>query len=680
MSGGTDPQEPYEDLPAANADESAGGSLVVIEGSNHGIVNIGDNAFNVIYDKGQFAEIRSVMELPLLTAPVLTDTSPAELFGRAALVEQVTDQLAAGRSVQLYGQEGVGRKAITQAVHQRLAARGTRGHVLLPDGGGGDTLQTLYDRLAKAFFGKGFLRQVDETMLRAAVAEAAVHITVVDSTLSREDMSRLLGTFGSCTFLFTSPYRTLPAPGVAHHVQPLGRDAATELLSAGLGLQLDPTGLRNLQFDHAYSASRGWPQRLLQYAEFIKGSDEWRTRASEGPFDQPPEIDPSGELTPQHQAETLAVALSEPARQVLVALATFNTPLAPAWFVAITGNPQSADSAPELYDRRLVTREGDAYRITRDAVAAVIRQDWARTDARTAADGLTTQLAGADTQPPPDPHLLLAVARRLEDTRQWATAARFARITAPLALRSGRRQTALQLYALGKKAAGLGGTATDVDYFVHTEEQARNLLEGDRVAVAATLSALSLLAVHTGQTEATTSQAVQAVGHTARAAREASRTARLAAKLAQGKAAAAAAAGAVVVGGTAAVVMATTGGSGQPAGCTEVTQAFSAYHARSDNLRTYDELVTTERQMATDLDTAAGKATAPKVQSAIKAEVTDWNTKADTAQADGDKNRAATYPMHPKVEAALVSSASLAEETGSAARLMGSACPDMLKG
>ncbi|HWM38430.1 MAG TPA: hypothetical protein VNS49_15065, partial [Streptomyces sp.] len=307
------------------AEAELGGRSVVVHGDNQGIVSTGAFAFNVIYAEGRFVETHNVRELPVREAPLLSAPARTDLFGRDEIVQRVCGQLAEGTSVQLYGPPETGKRAIAEAVHRRLGELGRRGHVLTPRTGEPCTLEVLYGRLAEAFFGKSFLREVDETVLRAAVAKVSgVHITVFDSALGQEDVARVLETFPGCTFLFTSPYATLPDTGAAHHVQPLSRAAAIELLSAALGLPLGPDGLRNLQFDHVYEMSEGRPQRLLQYAEFIKGSDAWRAKPAKGPHDQPPPVDPD-RLTPAHQAETLAVALSEPARRVLVALSTFGT-------------------------------------------------------------------------------------------------------------------------------------------------------------------------------------------------------------------------------------------------------------------------------------------------------------------------------------------------------------------
>lgn len=437
---------------------------------------------NVVYADNEFVEIPNLMELPLCEPPELLAGDPARLHGREEIAELITDQIASGRSAQLYGEPGVGKKSISLAVHKRLSARGVRGHLLLPRSSGDPyTLALVYKRLAVRFFGRKFLLAVDETVLRATLSGAEAHITLIDCPLSREDVSRLLKTFSSCTFLITSRHFTLPDPDGAHHVEPLSRADAINLLSADLGLSVGPVGLQNLQFDHAYRLAEGRPQQLRLYAEFIRSSDQWRVRAAEEPSDQPALIDPDL-IGPPEQAQVLAAFVSEPARRVLVALKSLGVPLASSWLPAVTGDPRAAEACQELRDRRLVTRDGDRYQITDDAASAVGTYGWDFI-AKAAAEGVLA-LVDNPQVPAPDPDMLLSIASELDADHAWATAARFGKIAVPIALAAGREQAALQLCTLGKRAAGLGTMAQDLKHYVHTEECVRLFLPGNDIAVA----------------------------------------------------------------------------------------------------------------------------------------------------------------------------------------------------
>jgi hypothetical protein len=628
----------------------SGDRSVTVHGDNKGIVSTGDFAFNVCYVDGRYVETGSLRELPVQAAPLLAAPARAELFGRDGLVEDVCGQLAEGRSVQLYGNAHVGKRAVAEAVHRRLAGRRTRGHVLAPRAGEQETLDVLYGRLAEAFFGKAFLRDVDETVLRAAVGDVSgVHITVLDCALEQEDVARLLETFPGCTFLLTSPYPTLPDGEAAHHVQPLPRDSAIELLSAELGLALGPEGLRNLQFDHVYEMSEGRPRLLLQYASFIKGSDAWRAMPAKGPHDQPPPVDPE-RLSPRHQAEALAVALTEPARRVLVALATFGAPLADAWLAPVTGDPRAADAGAELRDRRLVTYRFGMYQITEEAAAAVRSQGWPTASAATAAEGVTAALTAEPKPAAPEPYLLLAVARGLRDAHKWALTARFVKVAAPTALAAGRGQVALQLYVLGRMAAGRGGLKKDLDHYVRTEEQTRRLLDGDRAAVVAALALLSAPAVPTAKLGSV-------AGYIAKFT-----TTKVAIT-----------AGAVTVAVGAATAVAVTAAA-DPAGCAEAKQTLSAAPEPS-KLRTTQDLVDEHRRVGSGLRAAAEKATDSEVESALRQRADEREQLVGTAQSEG----ADLGPdVHPDVEAALVGSKALRAEIQDTQKVS-PVCPGVLE-
>lgn len=642
--GAAQPAVRSEDPTAAGGRVEAGRdhAKVVVHGDVKGIVTTGSHSINVIYDGNALVEINSLRDLTPQQPPLLPAAGRSKLFGRDALVEDVIAQLDGGSSVQLHGKPGVGKKAVAAAVHRELATRGRRGHVLYPRTGVDEeeSLQALYGRLAGAFFGTHLLRAVDETQLRAAVAAAdfsGTHVTVVDCALPQSDLARLLETFPGCTFLFTSPYATLPDTDAAHLVRPLSRAAAVELLSAEMGLPLGPAGLQKLQFDHVWEESGGSPQRICQYAQFIKGSDQWerRVRGADEPRDEPVPVDPAL-LDPRRQAEVLAVALSEPARRVLLALATFGTALPAAWIAPVTGHPQDGAAASELYDRRMVRHFGGTYWITEDAAAAVHSQKWAPAAATTAAEGLLAAFAQQDgpSGPEPDPYLFLAVARALVHEEQWAIASRLVRIAGPRALTEGRGQLALQLYALGRMAAARGGGTKDVKFYDRAERLTRDLLDGDKAGTAA--AAAALLAPALGATAVESGKTLGFFG-------------KIAATVST-KTGASVAAGAVVLAATTAVVVANA--NDMPAGCEPAYAAMEAYDA-GGKARTYDDLASETRVLTAELRAAAGEASDAGIRSGLNrhADGLDAKTAADVRENNERMN--VKYPPHPDVIAAL---------------------------
>ncbi|MEV0375392.1 hypothetical protein AB0I10_37465 [Streptomyces sp. NPDC050636] len=615
---------------------------VVVHGDVKGIVTTGSHTINVIYDGNALVEITSLRDLTPHQPPLLPAAGRSKLFGRGALVDDVVAQLGGGSSVQLHGKPGVGKKAVAAAVHRKLAAQGRRGHVLYPRAGVDeeDSLQALYRRLAGAFFGTHFLRAIDETQLRAAVAAAdfsGTHVTVVDCALPQSALTRLLETFPGCTFLFTSPHATLPDTDAAHLVRPLSRTAAVELLSAEVGLSLGPAGLQKLQFDHVWHESGGAPQRICQYALFIKRSDQWerRARGADEPRDEPAPVDPA-QLSPRRQAEALAVALSEPARRVLLALATFGTALPAAWIASVTGDPQDGTAASELYDRRLVKHFDGTYWITEDAAAAVHSQEWAPAAATTAAEGLLAALGKQDgpSGPEPDPYLFLAVARALVREEQWALASRFVRIAGPRALTEGRGQLALQIYALGQMAAARGGVSKDVKFYDLAEKLTRDLLDGDKTGT--TAAAAVLLAPAVGAAVVESGKALGFFG-------------KIVATVST-KTGASVAAGAVVVAATTGVVVATA--NGMPAGCEPAYEAMDAY-AGTDMVRTYDELSEKTRKLSSALRAASSEASEADVRTKLTAQADDLDRKMEDEVRENKERTNVKYRPHPDVIAGL---------------------------
>jgi len=180
--------------------------------------------------------------------------------------------------------------------------------------------------------------------------------------------------------------------------------------------------------------------------------------------------------------------LSEAARRVVVALATYQLALVPDVFAAITGLPAAADAAGELTTAGCVSAEGDAFRIAPD-VAAVIAGTGERSSSAIAADGLMA-LFGATRAP--DPHLVLAVARDLHAGGDDAATTRLTRLGAPAALAAGAIGVWVSLVALGVQAATASRRKGDLEFFLN-EEHTWALLRGDTVAAAAALAALGEL-------------------------------------------------------------------------------------------------------------------------------------------------------------------------------------------
>jgi hypothetical protein len=442
-------------------------------------VAVGDGNVQIKVDvdgSTQFGHVQGGVALQVRDVPVLTPRARRDLVGRDALVEQVSWDLYRQTSVQLFGAPGVGRTAVAEAVLRQLAA--VRGVELRPQNQP-HTLESLYRRLVHVFFGEIWY-QPEEAVLRLEVARADLHalIVIMDCDLDHEDLSRLLGSFPGCTFLLTSRRQTLSDDiGAVYEVDPLTPGQARELVTREL--RSDLAGLQNLQWTEAYRLAGGQVQRLMEHVAFIK-------RAAIRPGHTDLQLAPLKE-----QVAILVAGLSEPARQVLIAMATFGITLTPALFGAVTGLPGAARAAGELVAAGLIKEEGDAFSITLDA-AQVVAEGGERTDPKVAADGLMPLLEASD---PPDPHLLLAVARALRDAGNDAYTSWLTRAAAPLALAAGEVEVWIRLVALGAQAASKSRRKLDLEFFLN-EQHTSSLLRGDTVAAAAALAALGELLSH----------------------------------------------------------------------------------------------------------------------------------------------------------------------------------------
>jgi hypothetical protein len=423
---------------------------------------------------GDTAQVHDLTELRPQEIPALRTLREPEPVGRATIVGQVAAQLRARTSVQLYGPAGLGKKAIARAVIRELRDDAVRGVELRPRLSQENTLTTLYEQLAGVFFHVSVTDPAEE-QLRTAAGGITALVVIYDCELPADQVGRLLATFPGCVFLLTSQHRTIGRAGAAREIEPLDQRSALTLVTRELGH--DPVGLQQAQAGQACDLAAGQVQRLLLYAAFLRSTEWW------------PGHRPLPELTVTEVATVLAGGLSAPARQVLVALATFGVGLPPDLFAAVTGlTPQRPGEdlriADELLAARLVRERGSEVIITEDAIAAV-RSTWPPASAPAAARGLLPLLTSGDAARPVSADLLVAVARQLAGRSEDAQlATRFIRAATPAAMRARQTRAWIQLIALGLREAAAAGSQPDVEYFLQ-EEHTRALFQGDKAAAAA---------------------------------------------------------------------------------------------------------------------------------------------------------------------------------------------------
>src|SRR5262249_34319594 len=183
-------------------------------------------------------------------------------------------------------------------------------------------LTTVYQRLAGVFFHVNVASPAEEQLREAARGIAAL-VVICDCELPVGEVTRLLATFPGCVFLLTSQHSTIGPAGAARQIEPLDRQSALTLVTQELGH--DTAGPQQAQAEHACDLAAGQVQRLLLYAAFLRSTEWW------------PGHRPLPELTVDEVATVLAGGLSGPARQVLIALATFGAGVPPDLFAAVAG-------------------------------------------------------------------------------------------------------------------------------------------------------------------------------------------------------------------------------------------------------------------------------------------------------------------------------------------------------
>jgi hypothetical protein len=451
---------------------------VVIQGVVRSQVAVGNGNVQVLVNvdgASRYTERSGGVELQAREIPALATTSRPSLVGRDALIEEAHQALSAGMNVQLFGTPGVGRSGVAEAILRRMAETGTRCVEMRPDNEP-HTLESVYRRLMEVFFGVVWY-QPEESVLRLEVNrfELSALIMITDCDLPADDLNRLLGTFPGCAFLLTSHRRTLADDaGTALEVDPLTPSQARELITRALGGP--PAGLQNLQWEEAYRLAGGQVQRLIEHIAFIRRSAS-----------RPGQTDLLN-VPISEQVALLVAGLSEAARRVLVALATYQLALAPGSFPAVTGLPDAAGAAAELTVASLISADGPAFRIVSDAAAAVA-DTGQRSDPAVAADGLLQLLGGPEL---PDPHLVLSVARALRQAGDDLGTVKLTRAGAPAALAMGAISVWISLVALGVQVSTSSRRTQDLEFFLN-EEHTGALLRGDMVAAAAALAAIAEL-------------------------------------------------------------------------------------------------------------------------------------------------------------------------------------------
>ena len=454
-----------------------------VVGQTHGtLVLVADGAVAVQVDVAGETTLTSSDErlerivarrLPLFRAP-----QRSEPVGRDRYVVGVFDSLAAGRSAQLVGPEGSGRREVASTVVRRLAAAGAAGAWLL-EGAQAHTLDSLYTRLAGLFFDIRW-HEPDESVLRELTRR--LHpggvLVVTDCELPAAEVARLLESFPDCLFLLTSSTATLGGLGAVHELDPLSLHQACELVRRTLGRALRENEER--QTRHAYELARGRVAPLVTFAAFLR-------RVA----DDPRHTD-LVDLPPAQQEAYIVSGLEAGEQRLLRALSAFGA--APLELLSILAGTEidAAATVSRLAAAGLVREVDAGFTASAGAAAAVGVQVPAQESSRIGEELYRVYLAPGQAPRPPAP-LALAVVQALVTTAQaWDLASRLARVAAADAVAAGRVPVWSKLVALGAQAAKAAGRHDDQLYFLR-QQHTGALLRNDAAAAAAITAALAEL-------------------------------------------------------------------------------------------------------------------------------------------------------------------------------------------
>lgn len=398
--------------------------------------------------------------------------------GRDREVGGVVASIVAGRSAQVVGPGGSGRREVASAVVRQLAAAGAVGAWLL-EGAQPHSLDSLYSRLAGLFFDIRW-HEPDEAVLRELTRRLRPSgvLVVTDCELSAAETARLIESFPGCLFLLTSGAATLSGRGDVHEVEPLSLTQAHELVRRALGRELRENEIR--QTAHAYELARGSVAALVTFAAFLRrvADDPRRTDLVD--------------LTPVQQDAYIISGLTAGEQSLLRALAAFGA--APMQLLPVLAGAEmdAAATVSRLTAAGLMRELDTGFSASAGAAAAVGVQVSAQESVRIGEELHRAYLAPGQVARPPAP-LALAVVQALVTAAQAGDlASRLARVAAADAVTEGRVPVWSKLVELGAQAAKAAGRRDDQLYFLRQQYTAA-LLRRDAVAAAAITAAVSQL-------------------------------------------------------------------------------------------------------------------------------------------------------------------------------------------
>jgi hypothetical protein len=282
------------------------------------------------------------------------------LIDRTSELDRATATLQAAKSVQCFGEAGVGKTALVRQVanHSIVKSLG-REVVCLP------THRPLID-LLQAFYDIYYLRgsyQPDIHEIRRILREKRSIVVADDLDLPREDVEELLNAAPNCTFLMAAPECLLFGEGTAVGLKGLPLDAALALVERELGRPL--VANERAAAKSLHTSLEGHPLRLLQAV--VSAREGQRPLA---------EIAREIQRHPKGFVELVLASLSGFAKEIVGILGAISGASVGAEHVApLSGIPDAVPALKELEKRYLVESHSPRYSLV-DSLGTALQSSW----------------------------------------------------------------------------------------------------------------------------------------------------------------------------------------------------------------------------------------------------------------------------------------------------------------
>lgn len=273
----------------------------------------------------------------------------AGLLGRQTEIESAIASLQAHKTVEFYGEAGIGKTALLRYLshHPQVTTSHADGILYLKGTQPiADRLQSLFD----TFYKSRPEFKPPESEIRQVLQSKQALIMVDDDQLSSDHLQQLIAVLPDSTFLVASRQRRFWGEGRAIALAGLAFEESLGLLERELGRSLSPENTETAK--SIWRLLKGHPQRLLQVAALI--------REDKVAFVQV--LDNLQEGAERALTRMILSSLPKTQRWIVAALVALGeVGLLSEQIAAITGPPNPQSSLQGLLQRHLVQTNGYRY-------------------------------------------------------------------------------------------------------------------------------------------------------------------------------------------------------------------------------------------------------------------------------------------------------------------------------